>query len=105
MKDIDNRGRVNRFKYLLYFYGLFVLVIFGYKFIFAPELPNLILLAAFSSFIVTRFGHGLHFTTVLALPITLIKLHALLRMRSTKFDKPKNDTPMTFLLRELGYME
>jgi len=47
MKDIDNRGRVNRFKYLLYFYGLFVLVIFVYKFIFAPELPNLILLAAF----------------------------------------------------------
>ena len=48
MKDIDNRGRVNRFKYLLYFYGLFVLVIFAYKFIFAPELPNLILLAAFA---------------------------------------------------------
>jgi len=48
MKDIDNRGRVNRFKYLLYFYGLFVLVIFGYKFIIAPELPNLILLAAFA---------------------------------------------------------
>lgn len=48
MKDIDNRGRVNRFKFLLYFYGLFVLVIFAYKFIFAPELPNLILLAAFA---------------------------------------------------------
>lgn len=48
MKDIDNRGRVNRFKYLLYFYGVFVLVIFAYKFIFAPELPNLILLAAFA---------------------------------------------------------
>lgn len=48
MKDIDNKGRVNRFKYLLYFYGLFVAVIFIYKFIFAPELPNLILLAAFA---------------------------------------------------------
>jgi hypothetical protein len=48
MKDIDNRGRVNRFKFLLYFYGLFVLVIFAYKFIIAPELPNLILLAAFA---------------------------------------------------------
>lgn len=33
---------------MLYFYGLFVLVIFVYKFIFAPELPNLILLAAFA---------------------------------------------------------
>lgn len=48
MKDIDNRGRVNRFKYLLYFYGIFIVVIFIYKFIIAPELPNLILLAAFA---------------------------------------------------------
>ena len=48
MKDIDNRGRVNRFKYLLYFYGLFVVMLFIYKFIIAPELPNLILLAAFA---------------------------------------------------------
>lgn len=31
---------------MLYVYGLFVLVIFVYKFIFAPELPNLILLVA-----------------------------------------------------------
>lgn len=48
MKDIDNRGRINRFKYLLYFYGLFVLVVFVYKFILAPELPTLFLLAAFA---------------------------------------------------------
>ncbi|HEY9117110.1 MAG TPA: hypothetical protein VIN11_04740 [Roseivirga sp.] len=48
MKDISNKGRVNRFKYLLYFYGLFVVFMFIYKFIIAPELPNLILIAAFA---------------------------------------------------------
>lgn len=48
MKDIDNRGRVNRFKFLLYFYIIFVLVVFVYKFIIAPELPGLFLLAAFA---------------------------------------------------------
>ncbi|WP_286756355.1 hypothetical protein [Roseivirga sp. UBA838] len=48
MKDINNKGRVNRFKYLLYFYGLFVLFMFVYTFIIAPDLPRLILLAAFA---------------------------------------------------------
>ena len=48
MKEINNKGRVNRFKYLLYFYGLFVVFMFIYKFIIAPELPNLILIAAFA---------------------------------------------------------
>lgn len=48
MKNIDNKGRVNRFKYLLYFYGLFVVAMFAYKFLLAPELPDLILLAAFA---------------------------------------------------------
>jgi len=48
MKDINNKGRVNRFKFLLYFYGLFVVFMFVYKFIIAPDLPNLILLAAFA---------------------------------------------------------
>lgn len=48
MKDINNKGRVNRFKYLLYFYGLFVVFMFIYKFIIAPDLPNLILIAAFA---------------------------------------------------------
>ncbi|MBO3699887.1 hypothetical protein [Roseivirga sp. E12] len=48
MKDINNKGKVNRFKFLLYFYGLFVVFIFIYKFIIAPELPGLILLAAFA---------------------------------------------------------
>lgn len=47
MKDIDNRGRVNRFKFLLYFYLVFVLIVFVYKFIIAPELPGLFLLVAF----------------------------------------------------------
>lgn len=48
MKDINNKGRVNRFKYLLYFYWLFVVFMFIYKFIIAPDLPNLILIAAFA---------------------------------------------------------
>lgn len=48
MKDINNKGKVNRFKYMLYFYGLFVVFIFIYKYIIAPELPGLILLAAFA---------------------------------------------------------
>lgn len=48
MKDISNKGRVNRFKYLLYFYGLFVVFIFVYKYIIAPDLPKLILLVAFA---------------------------------------------------------
>ena len=48
MKDINNKGRVNRFKFLLYFYGLFVVFMFIYKFIIAPDLPNLILIAAFA---------------------------------------------------------
>jgi len=46
MKEIDNRGKVNRYKYLLYFYGLFILFILVYKFVFLPELSNIILLAA-----------------------------------------------------------
>jgi hypothetical protein len=46
MKEIDNRGKVNRYKYLLYFYGLFIVFILVYKFIFLPELSNIILLAA-----------------------------------------------------------
>ena len=48
MKDINNKGKVNRFKFLTYFYGLFVVVLFVYKFIISPELPSLILLAAFA---------------------------------------------------------
>lgn len=48
MKDISNKGKVNRFKFLLYFYGLFVVFIFVYRFIISPDLPNLILLAAFA---------------------------------------------------------
>ncbi len=48
MKDINNKGKVNRFKFLLYFYGLFVIFIFVYKYIISPELPGLILLAAFA---------------------------------------------------------
>ena len=48
MKDINNKGKVNRFKYMLYFYGLFIVFVFIYKYIIAPELPGLILLAAFA---------------------------------------------------------
>jgi|GEM_PF-790915 len=48
MKDINNKSKVNRFKYMLYFYGLFVVFIFVYKYIIAPELPGIILLAAFA---------------------------------------------------------
>lgn len=48
MKDISNKGKVNRFKFLLYLYGLFVVFIFVYRFIISPDLPNLILLAAFA---------------------------------------------------------
>ena len=48
MKDINNKSKVNRFRYLLYFYGAFVVFLFIYKFIIAPELPGLILLAAFA---------------------------------------------------------
>ena len=48
MKDINNKGKVNRFKYMLYFYGLFIVFVFIYKDIIAPELPGLILLAAFA---------------------------------------------------------
>ena len=57
MKVIDNRGRVNRFKYLLYFYLLFVLAILFYKFILAPETPSLLLLTA----IVPIFGFASSF--------------------------------------------
>lgn len=46
MKEMDNRGKVNRHKYLLYFYGLLIVVILAYKFIFIPELSNILLLAA-----------------------------------------------------------
>ena len=46
MKEINNNGKVNRYKYLLYFYGLFIVFIFVYKFVFLPELSNIILLAA-----------------------------------------------------------
>lgn len=48
MKDINNKAKVNRFKFLLYFYGLFVVFMFVYKYILAPELPGLILIAAFA---------------------------------------------------------
>ncbi len=48
MKDINNKGRVNRFKYLLCFYGLFVVFMFVYKYIISPDLPTLILLVAFA---------------------------------------------------------
>lgn len=48
MKDINNKGKVNRFKYLLYFYGAFVVFIFIYKFLIVPETPALVLLAAFA---------------------------------------------------------
>lgn len=45
MKDISNKGKVNRFKYLLYFYGLFIVFIFVYKYIIAPTTPAIVLLA------------------------------------------------------------
>ncbi len=45
MKEINNKGKVNRYKYLLYFYGLFIVFIFVYKFVFLPEMSNIILLA------------------------------------------------------------
>lgn len=48
MKDINNKGKVNRFKFLLYFYGAFVVFLFIYKFIIGPDLPGLVLLAAFA---------------------------------------------------------
>lgn len=48
MKDINNKSKVNRFKFLLYFYAAFVIFLFIYKFIISPELPGLILLAAFA---------------------------------------------------------
>ena len=31
MKDINNKGKVNRFKFLLYFYGLFIVFILKSK--------------------------------------------------------------------------
>lgn len=46
MKEINNKGRVNRYKYLLYFYGLFIVFILFYKFVYLPDLSNIILLAA-----------------------------------------------------------
>ena len=48
MKDINNKGKVNRFKFLLYFYGAFIVFIFVYKYLIAPETPGLVLLAAFA---------------------------------------------------------
>ena len=48
MKDINNKGKVNRFKFLLYFYGLFIVFIFVYKFLIAPDTPSILLLAAFA---------------------------------------------------------
>ena len=48
MKDINNKGKVNRFKFLVYFYIAFVVFLFVYKFIISPELPSLILLAGFA---------------------------------------------------------
>ena len=46
MEKIDNKRRVNRYKYLVYFYGLFVVCVIFYKFLFLPEAANLILLSA-----------------------------------------------------------
>ncbi|WP_323755666.1 hypothetical protein [Roseivirga sp.] len=48
MKQISNKGKVNRFKYLLYFYVLFAVFIFVYKYIIRPDMPSLILLVAFA---------------------------------------------------------
>ncbi|MGW8123369.1 hypothetical protein ACV07N_11975 [Roseivirga echinicomitans] len=48
MKQISNRGKVNRFKYLLYFYLLFIVLIFVYKYIIRPDISSLILLVAFA---------------------------------------------------------
>ena len=48
MKQISNKGKVNRFKFLLYFYLLFVVFIFFYKYIIAPDMTSLVLLVAFA---------------------------------------------------------
>ncbi|MGK0488943.1 MAG: hypothetical protein ACJAXB_002131 [Candidatus Endobugula sp.] len=48
MKQISNKGKVNRFKFLIYFYLLFVVFIFVYKYIIAPEMTGFILLVAFA---------------------------------------------------------
>ncbi len=46
MKQISNSGKVNRYKFLIYFYLLFVVFIFVYKYIIRPEVSTLILLLA-----------------------------------------------------------
>ena len=48
MKDINSKGKVNRFKFLLYFYGVFILFLFIYKYIIAPSTPAIVLLAGFA---------------------------------------------------------
>lgn len=48
MKEISNKGKVNRFKFLLYFYLLFVVFIFVYKYLIVPEMTSLVLLVAFA---------------------------------------------------------
>ncbi len=45
MKEINNNAKVNRYKYLLYFYGLFIVFIIFYKFYYLPHMNNIILLA------------------------------------------------------------
>ena len=48
MKDINNKGKVNRFKYLIFFYGAFIVFIFIYKYLIAPSTPAIVLLAGFA---------------------------------------------------------
>jgi len=48
MKDINNKSKVNRFKYLLYFYGAFIVFIFIYVYLIAPNTPQIVLLAGFA---------------------------------------------------------
>ena len=48
MKKISNSAKVNRYKFLIYFYLLFVVFIFVYKYIISPEVTTLILLVAFA---------------------------------------------------------
>lgn len=85
MKDIDNRARVNRFKYLLYVYGLFVIAVFIYKFILAPELPNLFLLAAFAplfGFVSSLLNWPVHLLVTEVEEGVLIKTKALFASKS-----------------------
>lgn len=46
MKQISNSAKVNRYKFLIYFYLLFVVFIFVYKYIIRPEVTALVLLVA-----------------------------------------------------------